>query len=94
MNRKLGFILVAGFLSVQFLTFLHMAEHAFEKHEHNEETCYICLNCEPAKYDRHNEAIALEVPERSVLMPDLTGLFFDSSQGYGFAFPRGPPIFS
>ena len=94
MNKKLGLILIVGFLSMQLLTFLHMAEHVFEKHEHNENTCQICLNCEHTKYGTHSEAVALEVPEGFVLAPSLPELLFDSSESYRFALPRGPPLFS
>ena len=94
MNKKLGLILVAGFLSVQFLTFLHMAEHVFEKHEHDEDACQICLNWEHTKYNTHRDAVAFDVSEHFVFAPLLPELLFVRSESYRVAFPRGPPLFS
>ena len=94
MNKKLGLILVAGFLSAQFLTFLHMAEHVFEKHEHDEDACRICLNWEHTKYNTHSDAVAFDVSEHFVFVPSLPELLFARSESYRVAFPRGPPLFS
>ena len=49
MNRKLGFIFILGFLSMQMLTSLHMAEHVHAEHEQDENTCQVCLNYEHTK---------------------------------------------
>ena len=94
MNKKLGLILVVGFLSVQFLTFLHMAEHVFEKHEHDEDACQICLNWEHTKDNTHSDAVAFDVSEHFVFAPLLPELLFVRSESYRVAFPRGPPLFS
>ena len=94
MHKRLGFILILGFLSMQMLTSLHMAEHVHAEHEQVENHCHICLNYEHTKYGTHSEAIALDVPEHFVLAPRLPELLLDSSEGYRFAFPRGPPLFS
>ena len=94
MNKKLGLILILGFLSMQVLTFLHMAEHVHEEHGQDENTCQVCLNYEHTKYGTHSEAVALDVPEHFVLAPRLPEQLFDSSESFRFAFPRGPPLFS
>ena len=94
MNRKLGFIFILGFLSMQMLTSLHMAEHVHAGHEQDENTCQVCLNYEHTKYGTQSEAVAFDVPEDFVLAPRLPELLLDSSESYRFAFPRGPPLFS
>ena len=94
MHKRLGFILILCFLSMQMLTSLHMAEHIHEEHDQDENTCQICLNYEHTKYGTHSEAVALDVPEHFVLVPRLPDLPFDSSESYRFAFPRGPPLSS
>ena len=94
MHKRLGFILILCFLSMQVLTFLHAAEHAYEEHGHDEDTCQVCLSYEHTKYGTQSEAVALFVPEHFILAPRLPGLFLDSSESYRFAFPRGPPLFS
>lgn len=94
MHKRLGFILILCFLSMQMLTSLHMAEHVHAEHEQDENHCHICLNYEHTKYGTQSEAVAFDAPEDFVLAPRLPELLLDSSESYRFAFPRGPPLFS
>lgn len=55
MYKKLSLILIFSLLSVQFLSPLHMAEHGFDKHEHNGQLCDIYLH---GKYQQHADDTA------------------------------------
>lgn len=94
MNRKLSLFLAISFFTVQMLATLHMAEHGFEKHEHNGQTCDVYLHCEHTKYSSPSEGIAVQLPEYfafTIALPELT---FVRSKTYVVASPRAPPLFS
>ena len=94
MNRKLGLFLIVSFLGMQMLSCLHMVEHGFEKHEHNGHICQIYLHCEHAKYSTPGAAITLQTPEYFTFAITFPEFIFVSSESYGLAFPRAPPLFS
>lgn len=94
MNRKLGSFLIASFLCMQMLSFLHMAEFDFKKHEHSGHVCQIYLHCEHTKYRPHNADIVLQAPEYVVFTITLPRLLLVRFQSYGVASPRAPPLFS
>lgn len=94
MNRKLSLFLVIGFLAVQVLSTLHMAEYGFDEHEHNGHVCQIYLYCEHIKYSTPSAAIALQAPEYFIFTIALPEILFIRLQNYGVASPRAPPLFS
>ena len=94
MNRRLGAFLIVSFLCMQMLSFLHMAEFGFEKHEHSGHVCQIYLHCEHTKYRPHNASIVLQAPKYVLFTITLSELLFLRSQSYGAASPRSPPLFS
>ena len=79
---------------MQMLSFLHMAEHGFEEHEHNNQICDIYLHCEHTKYSAPSAAIALQIPEYFTFTIALPELQFVRSQSYSIASARAPPLFS
>ena len=94
MNKKLGLFLIVSFLSMQILTFLHMASYAFETHEHNGHVCKIYQYCEHTKYSSLGADITLQAPEYFAFTTTLPEVLFVHSKNYGFASPRAPPRFS
>ncbi len=95
MNRKLGLFLIASFLSMQMFSFLHMAEHGFEEHEHEEgQTCEIYLFSEHAKYAGPTTAAIAESIDYitfRIVLPEQAALV---SATHNLSFPRAPPHFS
>lgn len=94
MDKKLVLFLIFSFLGMQVLTNLHMAEYGFEKHEHNGHVCQIYLHCEHTKYSTPGAAITLQTPEYFTFAIILPEFIFVSSESYGVASPRAPPLFS
>ncbi|MFT6072327.1 MAG: hypothetical protein ACJAQ0_000207 [Dasania sp.] len=51
MIKKLGIFVFIGFIAVQMLSFLHMADYDFEQHDHNNQLCALSLH---EDYDEGN----------------------------------------
>lgn len=50
MNKKLLFIFIALFLSIQIYSSMHMAQHGFEEHKHHGYICNIYLSYQSHKF--------------------------------------------
>jgi len=50
MTKKLGIFSIVVFLSMQMFSYLHMAEFAFEKHDHHGQMCSIHLCSDQSKF--------------------------------------------
>ena len=94
MNKTLSLLLIISFLGVQMLSHLHMAEHGFEKHEHDGHICDIYLHAEHTQYHTPGAATVLHVPEYAATAVTITGPHVVHSERYGVASPRAPPHFS
>lgn len=94
MNKKIGLLVIAVFLSVQMLSLLHMAEHRFEKHTHKAQICDIYLNAEQAK--SADVPIITALPEMAFVKAVAQRFISITLQKERFisSIPRAPPIFS
>lgn len=92
MHKKLGLVLVVVFLSVQMLSLLHMAEHNFEKHEHNGKICSIFLYGEQTKSaDTATPLVLSEQIFTEAKIQSFVSIFLSKAL-YKGATPRAPPI--
>ncbi len=56
MNKKLSLLsslIIAIFLSMQAFSLLHVSAYSFEKHEHDNKNCDICLSADQSKLLGH-----------------------------------------
>ena len=94
MQGKLSLFLIISFFSMQMLSLLHMAEHDFEKHEHNGDICTIYLHYEQGKYA---DTVVANLGNTTVYDAYYLTLFYQAdlaSQPHTQAYPRAPPFFS
>lgn len=94
LNKKLSLFFVVSFFTVQMFSFLHMTDHGFEKHEHDNEVCQIYLYCEHTKYAAPDEVARLQLPQdftSTIIFPELP---FIGLKIYKTGLPRAPPRFS
>lgn len=93
MHRTLCSLLIALFLAAQMLSLLHLAAHGFEKHEHNGQTCEVCLHNEQTQYA--DAATPAVLP--TLVLAEIRRCIFASvllNKGIlGGVSTRGPPAF-
>ena len=94
MQKKFALFIIISFLSVQMVSVFHMAEHAFEEHEHNGQTCEIYLQ---AKQDNTADIPkAVKAPEMTELGSDVQSfhiaIIVDNT--HKTSIPRAPPFSS
>jgi len=94
MNRKLSLFLIVSLLSVQMFSFAHMAEHNFEKHEHNGQICDLYLFSEHTKYSGADNVTALTVPVHESFNISIFDQPYLALQQRGQVHPRAPPVLS
>lgn len=94
MRQKLSYLFFFLFLTAQFYSLVHRAEHGFARHEHNGHVCEFYLHGENASH--------ADTPATPVLASPVTIAFetvtepqpVSSSIFYLVASPRAPPHFS
>lgn len=93
MQKKTGLFLIVAFLAVQMLSLLHMAEHGFEQHEHDDVMCDV--------YMYHQQAGAADIPH-AVILPERVIIearvqsyvsVLQQKSLFRTAVPRAPPLF-
>ncbi|MDA0782272.1 MAG: hypothetical protein PQ612_07925 [Rickettsiales bacterium] len=93
MSKKLGLFIIVSLVSVQILSFLHMANYGLEKHEHDGRVCDIYLHCENTKHSTPSVAVVPNLTEYSTFSLALPELTLVGLQSYSLASPRAPPFF-
>ena len=93
MKTKSYFFLTALFLAAQILSLLHMAEHGFEKHEHDGQICGVYLHSEHTK----NADAAKPAIVPTIVFTEASLHFFSpvllSKDILSGVSTRGPPTF-
>ena len=95
MNKRLSLLITIVFLTTQVLAFLHLSENGFEKHEHNNTACLVCLNFENSKYIIYNVPTSISsLVYLCFTIRNLPELLLTYSYAYDPYIPRAPPSFS
>ena len=94
MTRKFNLFVIAAFLGVQLLSFLHFAQYGVDKHEHNGQVCGVYLHYQHTPYSTPGEAVALPALTYTAIIFTVAAPRFIQVDNHQAAFPRAPPLFS
>lgn len=95
MLKKLSFILIFSLLAVQTLSPLHMAQHGFDKHEHNGKLCDIYFH---SKHQQYTDDVTPPVVAKLISYTSVSYLFVSYAAPALLigkaALARAPPVLS
>lgn len=94
MKKTLSHLFVGLFLVLQLHAFMHMAEHGFEEHEHENESCEIAFYHKHVTDGTSEPALAIHLPDYSSFTVALTQQRMVRSFSGKAASARAPPHFS
>ncbi len=93
MKRNLNIFLITLFFAAQVLSLLHMAEHGFEEHEHDGQTCEVYLHSEQTKNADKAKPVILQTMMFTEIGPPIISPVLISKDTFNGVSTRGPPTF-
>jgi hypothetical protein len=94
MIKKFSYALIAVFLAIQIFSAMHMAEHGFQKHDHNGHLCSIFTYSEQSHSTNLPTLFALNLPVSDIVAQPVNAPLLIRDVQEGNTWPRAPPASS